>query len=514
MSGEQDRSADHDYDVSPSVTTGPLDPAWFERAVEAAGHAIFITDFGGRIVYVNPAFETVTGYTADAAVGETPDLLNSGHHDADYFRRLWETIVAGEVWQEEIVNRRADGERYIANQTIAPIGDDEDGTITHFVAIQTDITERKRHEMALERSQDLSARTEETADVGGWELDLDAGTLRWTAGTCRIHGVGPGYEPSIDEALAFYHPSDRDKIQRFVERALEWGLPYDVEARLVTADGTTRIVRTTGQPIGGEGATLLRGTIQDITDRKARGQQLMVLNRVLRHNLRNGLNVVIGNAERVLSTLEGVADGSVSAGAVEGARADLRSTVSSAEDLLDVSERARQFDSLYQQIRDVQPVEIRPLLEAVAADYRDAFPAASVSVEGPNSVVLVNRYALRVALEELVDNAIEHSTADPDVTLRVSEGSDGTISLGVADRGDGIPEMEREVIVEGEERPLKHGSGLGLWIVKWLITPIGGTLDIEDNDPNGTVVSIVFPASRWTPTVSNETTDGTSDATT
>jgi len=491
--GSAHRARDHG-----DASSRGLDPTWFERAVEAAGHAIFITDFDGRIIYVNPAFEEVTGYDAADALGHTPDLLNSGHHDVDYFRRLWRTILAGEVWQEEIVNRRADGGVYIANQTIAPIGSAEDGTSTHFVAIQTDITERKQHEIALERSQDLSARTEETADVGGWELDLEAEELRWTAGTRRIHGVDPDYDPILDEALSFYHPDDRSKIRTFVERALEWDLPYDVEARLVTADGTTRIVRTTGQPVVGDGTLVLRGTIQDITERKTRRQQLMVFNRVLRHNLRNGLNVVIGHAEAIARSADGANADADDAALLDRIGSDARHIVSAGEKLLETSERARTFDGIYEQIRDVKPVEIRPILERIAAAYRDAHPTATVRVEGSNVVVLANPRAVRAAVDELVDNAFEHATDDaPTVTLRVAERADGTIRLGVADRGDGIPEMEREVIVEGEERPLKHGSGLGLWIVKWLVTPIGGSIEIEDNDPSGTVVSIVFPAARW-----------------
>jgi PAS domain S-box-containing protein len=480
------------------VSDRGLDPAWFERAVEAAGHAIFITDFDGRIIYVNPAFEAVTGYDAADALGHTPHLFNSGHHDADYFGRLWRTILAGEVWQEEIVNRRADGTVYIANQTIAPVRSTEDGSITHFVAIQTDITERKHHEMALERSQDLSARTEETADVGGWELDFEAEQLRWTAGTRRIHGVGPDYEPTVEEALSFYHPDDRDKLRTFVERALEWNLPYDVEARLVTADGTTRLVRTTGQPIAGDDTPVLRGTIQDITERKARRQQLMMFDRVLRHNLRNTLNVMIGRAEEIERALDGVSvEDTEDAAVLDRAGSDARNIVSAAEDLLETSERARTFDRIYEQIRDVKPVEVRPLLERVAAEHRDAYPTATVRVEAPDVVVLANPHAVHVAVDELVDNALEHATDDrPVVTLGVVE-ADGTLRLTVADRGDGIPEMEREVIADGEERPLKHGSGLGLWIVKWLVTPIGGSIEIEDNDPSGAVVSIVFPASRW-----------------
>jgi PAS domain S-box-containing protein len=483
-----------DADTRRTATNQPSNQAWFERAVEAAGHAIFITDANGRIVYVNPAFESITGYDAADAIGRTPNLLNADHHDQSYFCRLWTTIRAGDVWREEIVNRRAGGERYVAEQTIAPITD-EDGTITHFVSIQTDVTERREHEHALERSRDLLARTEEAADVGGWELALDTEELRWTPGTRRIHGVEPAYEPSIEEAIEFYHPTDRRTVRTFVERALEWELPYDVEARLVTTDGSTRFVRTTGQPVVVDGETLLRGTIQDVTEQTARRQQLMVFNRVLRHNLRNGLNVVAGRADGLLTALD--ADGDLS---TDLARTDLDAIVSAAEELLDVAERARRFDNLYRRIRDSQPVEIRPLLDAIVAEYRDAAPRATIRVEGAAPVVLVNRRAVRVAVEELVDNAVEHSSdGAPTVTVRARERGDGSLEIAVADRGDGIPEMEREVIVEGEERPLKHGSGLGLWLVKWLVTAMGGTVEITANEPSGTVVSLVFPAARWIP---------------
>jgi signal transduction histidine kinase len=392
------------------------------------------------------------------------------------------------------VNRRANGDRYVANQTIAPIAG-EDGTITHFVAIQTDITERREHELALERSQDLSARTESAADVGGWELDLEREELRWTAGTRRIHGVDQSYDPTLEEAVSFYHPSDRETIRTAVERALEWRLPYDLEARLVTAAGETRLVRVTGQSIDDEDDPVLRGTIQDVTEQWARHQQLMVFNRVLRHNLRNGLNVVLGHAEQVEQTLSSAEP---SSDAIERACADANQIISAAEDLYDVSERARELDSVLQDVRDVEPVEVRPLLEEVAAEYRDDRPEATIAVEGATPIMLANRRALRVVLRELVDNAIEHAgTEAPQVTIAARADSSGPLRVVVADSGEGMPEMEREVITVGEERPLKHGSGLGLWIVKWLVTAIGGTLEIEDNDPSGTVVSIVFPASRW-----------------
>lgn len=114
----------------------------FKQAVEHAATAIYITDTDGTIEYVNPAFERITGYTADQAVGQTPKLMQSNEMADDYYANLWETILAGTTWQAAIINRRQSGELYTADQTIAPITDDE-GEPTAFVAIQTPLTNQR-----------------------------------------------------------------------------------------------------------------------------------------------------------------------------------------------------------------------------------------------------------------------------------------------------------------------------------------------------------------------------------
>ena len=140
------------------------------RAVEAAAQAIFITDAEGRITYVNPAFEEVTGYTPDEAIGETPHLFYSGAMSEEYYESLWETILSGDTWKAEILNERKDGERYHALQTITPVPD-ESGDIERFVAIQTDITEQKRlerrqrqYQQAIESSIELLAAVDEECE--------------------------------------------------------------------------------------------------------------------------------------------------------------------------------------------------------------------------------------------------------------------------------------------------------------------------------------------------------------
>lgn len=132
----------------------------FREAVQHAGHAVEITDADGEFVYVNPAFEAVTGYDADEVIGETPRILKSGEHDNQFYEDLWKTILAGEQWHGEIVNRRKDGTRYVVDKTIAPILGD-DGEPRKFVGVERDVTERKEYERMLrEQNEQLETQQE------------------------------------------------------------------------------------------------------------------------------------------------------------------------------------------------------------------------------------------------------------------------------------------------------------------------------------------------------------------
>ena len=122
------------------------------RAVEQTADPVIITDLGGIVEYVNPAFERVTGYERDEILGRTPSVLRSGRHDDDFYRRLWETILGGATFREVFINRRKDGTLYYEEKTITPLKDGH-GRITHFISTGKDITE---HLHVQERLQHLS----------------------------------------------------------------------------------------------------------------------------------------------------------------------------------------------------------------------------------------------------------------------------------------------------------------------------------------------------------------------
>lgn len=129
----------HQADATDLAAPAPL----LAAALASIASAIFITDANGIILWVNQAFTRLSGYTARDAVGCTPAILNSGRQDRHYYSLLWETILAGQVWQGEVIDRHKSGNLYVVDEIITPLFD-QHGVATHFIAIQHDITERRQ----------------------------------------------------------------------------------------------------------------------------------------------------------------------------------------------------------------------------------------------------------------------------------------------------------------------------------------------------------------------------------
>lgn len=113
------------------------------RAITQSTASIVITDLHGSIEYVNPAFSEVTGYTREEALGNNPRVLKSGVHDDAFYRDMWSTLAAGEIWRGELCNKKKNGEIFWELASISPV-EDAQGVVGHFVAVKEDITERKK----------------------------------------------------------------------------------------------------------------------------------------------------------------------------------------------------------------------------------------------------------------------------------------------------------------------------------------------------------------------------------
>ena len=571
----------------------------FRRAVTAAGHAIYITDADGTIRYVNPAFEQLTGYSESEAIGETPELLNSGEMSDGYYDDLWETIRAANVWEEEIIDERKNGDRYHASQTIAPIRR-SGGDVHGFVAIQTDITDlkesqekRRQYQQAIDSSVELLAAIDnddeylftngsyreyhgiEAEEIRGRALQdvLESETLE-TVEPC-LEAVRDGetmrfettrthpekgervfdvlYYPLVDEDGAIQgitgslrditNRKERERELRQKNRAIDeapigititdpnqednpiiyvndafTGMTGYAESEVLgrncrflqgektdqesvarlrkgiaaeqPASVTIRNYRPDGSdfwnhleiaPVRDEDDNVINfvGFQQDVTELRERQQQLQVIDRVLRHNLHNDLNVV----QSMAGQIQREGDGQVSEYA--------QRIIDTGDALLETIDKQREITALLEDKPQREDVELASMLRSVADVVRAEYPSASIEVSAPEQAVVRATSQIRNAIDELLRNAVVHSQQEtPHVTVTVSN-TDGVVAVQIADNGPIIPEMERDILLgREEETPLYHGKGLGLWLVQLIVRRSSGSIDCTENEPRGNVITI------------------------
>ena len=457
------------------------------RAMDEAPVGITITDpdrEDNPMIYVNEGFEALTGYSKEEAVGRNCRFLQGEATRERPVAEMRRAIDRAEPVSVELRNYRKDGSQFWDRVSIAPVRD-RAGTVTNYVGFQEDITERKEREMDLQ----LFKKAVENAGQSVFITDSD-GSIEYVnpkfearSGYTREEAVGrtPRLLKSGKQDDEFY-----DRLWRTVLAGDQW------DAHLVNRrkNGELYHVDQTISPIANdEGALTHFVTIEaDVTNRRLREQQLEVLNRVLRHNLRNAVNVIEGRAAMLRKALDDD---------------ELRAHVNAIEDrsaaLASLGDKSATVRSLFGNETAAQTTcDVTGLLTEVVDELSGEYPDAMLTASTPDSLHARADDRLKTALSELVENAIVHndrSTPEVTVTTRPpSEDRTGEwIELVVADNGPGIPDQEQETIERGEETPLQHGTGIGLWIVYWTISLYGGEISIEENTPRGTCVVLSLP---------------------
>ncbi len=345
-----------------------------------------------------------------------------------------------------------------------------DGEVRQLVGTTREVTERRRIERERARSRELLRQTETLANTGGWEFDVLTDNLRWTRGTRRLFGVSEAFEPTLEDALEFYHPDDRDSMQEAIERCLTDGDPYDLEARIVRDDGTERWLRSRGEAIEENGRIVtLRGAIHDVTTRREHERELERQNErlaefasVVSHDLRNPLNV----AQGMLSL------------ATDECESDHLESVTDALDRIE----AIVGDTLAL-AREGQAVTTTTWVDLEATANRcwrmvdTAEATLEVELEGR---ARASADRLQRICENLFRNAVEHG--GDDVTVRVGRLEDG---IYLEDDGPGIPPDAREAVFEPGYTTSGDGTGFGLAIVKRIAEAHGWTVSVTDATAGG-----------------------------
>ena len=219
-------------------------------AVEQSGDSIVITDVAGTIEYVNPAFERISGYGREEAIGRNPRMLKSGHQSAEFYRDLWGGLTKGASWSGTIVNRRQDGTLYEVEATFSPIRD-PNGRVSGYVGVERDVTERERVRLERER---LAAAVEQSLDA---VLITDAARLVTYANPAFLGATGHTMadlvdRPAFEVAVEIMGPEDAAVFQQAAGRSE----PLLHEVTRTGLDGGVRQVQISMTPVRDAGGDL------------------------------------------------------------------------------------------------------------------------------------------------------------------------------------------------------------------------------------------------------------------
>jgi PAS domain S-box-containing protein len=256
--------------------------------VEAAPNGMLLVDEWGYITFANSAAEKIFGYAQGVLVGCSVGLLvpNASPDQHPALR-----LDLGSVASSKVYARRSDGTEFPVEIGLNPIVSSAGRVV---VASVVDITQRTVQEAALERSRTLLEQTGRISGVGGWELEIGAQAVIWSAQTCRILDVEPGHTPSLAEALAFYTPDSRTILEGAIAKGMEQGEGWDLELSVITAKGRSILVRALGAVEFKDGTPVrLFGAFQDVTEIKRAQLELVETSTRLRNVLTSASEVAI-----------------------------------------------------------------------------------------------------------------------------------------------------------------------------------------------------------------------------
>jgi PAS domain S-box-containing protein len=277
-----------------------------------------------------------------------------------------------------------------------------------------------------------------------------------------------------------------DDVRSYLDR-LRSGEQVSGEAvRHRRSDGSVVDTRVWGAPLYDDGFEGAAFVVLDVTARREQRQRLSVLNRVLRHNVRNDVNVVRGYVEELSDRLPDDTD----------TDSHLDIVRERLDDIIELSDTARRIERVADTDRsDTIRIDVSDLLCDRIGRLERAYPACEVRATLPDDVPVRGHELLPHALDNVLENAVEHNDSDdPRVTIDlISPPCGDRIVVQIADNGPGLPPVEQRVLQTDEETQLTHSDGLGLWLANWIVRGSGGRIDV-DTSTQGTSVLLELPA--------------------
>ncbi|WP_276273094.1 PAS domain S-box protein [Haloarcula litorea] len=444
-------------------------------ALEESMDGVALLDEDGRFDLVNEAHAAIYGYDdPEALIGEHWRTLYESEETERFESEVLPTIAESGEWRGEATGMRADGSTFPQELSLTRL---DDGGL---VCVVRDITDRVERRRELESEREFVDTVIDTLTDVFYVLDTEGRFVRWND---RLASVTGYTDAELDgmHALAVIPPEHHERVAEVIDDVVTEDADRTVRSALLSKQGDRTPYEFTGSQLtDADGEVVgLAGIGRDITDERLREQRLAVLSRVLRHNVRNRLTVVLAQAEHIAE-----------AGDDEGIIESARTVQRAAAQLSEASERAHRAESLLRERPARQRID---LVAAVDRGIeRSAADRAAVDCDLPARAPVVATPSVDRAVAELLTNAATH-VSDPTISVSVDAGDEQT-TVRVADDGPGLPDHELAVLAGATETALEHSTGLGLWLVTWLVTMAGGQTVTADSDLGGTAVELRFPS--------------------
>lgn len=462
----------------------------FGSAIQQMPSTVMLMDRNGSLLYVNPAFEKMTGYSSNEVLGRSADLLKSGEHAPDFYQKVWDNLLAGNIVRGEFVNRRKDGTLYTQDTTITPIRN-ATGQIVHFVAAAEDVTDRKKAEHTIRK---LAAFPQFNPNAV-LELDI-GGTVVYANRAAEDLQKQLGCK-SITEIL----PADASALVRSCVASC-------TERRGVETSVAGHTLSWSFFPVPESGTVHAYGT--DITEQRSMETQLRHLQKMeavgrlvggLAHDFNNILTAILGYSSMLLS------DTSLP----DEARDQVREMNAAAERAAHLTQQLLTFSR--RQIMQRQQVDINKLIERLHGMLRRLINE-NIEIRYSCESGLPPVYADPVMLEQVLVNVminardampnggqISVSTYSKEVREREAETNPEAkaglmVYIEIADTGCGMDEQVKAHLFEPffTTKEKGHGTGLGLASAYGIIRQHNGWIDVKSALGQGSVFQIYIPA--------------------
>ena len=486
-----------------------------DSALQSTANAIAITDRQGCLVWINPAFTALTGYTPEEVLGKKPDFLKSGVQDQNFYRHLWQTILAGQVWHSEMVNRRKDGSLFTEECTITPVRD-ETGAIAHFIAVKQDITHRKQAEAALRwRTAFFEALVDSNLD-GILVVDNNGKKILQNRRMNELLKIPPHISQDPDNAKQSQFIAAQTKHpQRYAEKVAYLYAHTNEVSRdeIELTDGM--VLDRCSSPVRDQNGNYYGRiwTFHDITGRRQLEAQLRQAQKMeaigqlaggVAHDFNNILTAIMMNLCILRDTL---------------------TEPETAEALLELETEAQRAADLTRQLLmfsrksaiEVKPTDLnrvveemlkmlqRLLGENVGVKFRSA--AALPLVEADRSMMQQVIMNLSVNGRDAMPNGGQLTITTGLVEFNESSAHahadrrpGGFVRLSVADTGCGMDEATRKHIFEPffTTKEIGKGTGLGLATVYGIVQQHGGWIEVTSEPGKGSVFDVFLPITEKT----------------